>query len=104
MKPDVRFGMGELVYHRLFGYRGVVYDVDATFQGTEAWYEQMAKSKPPRDRPWYHVLVHDSEVTTYVAERNLDPDVTAQPIKHPLLDSYFERLSGGRYVPRGGYN
>ena len=72
-------------------------DVDATFQGTEEWYSEMAKSKPPQDKPWYHVLVDQSFTMTYVAERNLEADPSPKPINHPLLDQYFSRFEEGSY-------
>lgn len=93
-----RFAVGDLIQHRLFGYRGVVVDVDPTFQSTDEWYEAVAKSRPPKDKPWYHVLVDEAVHTTYVAERNLEPDETPAPIEHPLLDSFFSRFEQGRYV------
>lgn len=96
----IRFSPGQLVRHRLFGYRGVVFDVDPVFQGTDAWYERMARSRPPRDQPWYHVLVHDAEHTTYVADRNLDPDDSSEPVRHPLLDAHFAEFRAGRYHKR----
>ena len=92
------FGPGQLVRHLRFGYRGVIVDVDATFQNTEEWYEQMARSRPPRDQPWYHVLVHDAEHSTYVAQRNLGPDESGEPINHPLVPELFEDFSDGRYA------
>lgn len=95
-----RFAVGELVQHRLFDYRGVVFDVDPVFAGTEEWYARMARSRPPRDRPWYHVLPHGAAHTTYVAERNLDPDPGGARVVHPLLDELFEAFAEGRYVPR----
>lgn len=95
-----KFGIGEPVRHKLFGYRGVVYDADPDFRGSEEWYEQMARSRPPKDRPWYHVLVHDASHTTYVAERNLDADDSGDPIRHPLLDQLFEGRDDNRYVRR----
>lgn len=101
---DVRFSPGQLVRHRLFGYRGVVVDVDPTFAGTDAWYQQMARSRPPRDRPWYHVLVHDAEHTTYVAERNLDADESSEPIRHPLVARHFASFTEGRYHSRQALN
>ncbi len=75
---QVKFSVGELVHHRLFGYRGAIVDVDKSFQATEEWYEVVAKSRPPKNKPWYHVLVHESDHSTYVAEQNLGPigDVT----------------------------
>ena len=93
-----RFSVGDLVRHRLFDYRGVIVDGDPIFESTDEWYEAMARSRPPRDRPWYHVLVHEATHTTYVAERNLDPDASGDPITHPLLDRFFTRLENGRYV------
>lgn len=95
-----RFRIGQIVEHQLFGYRGVVFDVDATFSGTEQWYRTVAKSRPPRDRPWYHVLVDGSEATTYVAERHLTEDVSNRSVSHPLVDSLFARFADGRYTPR----
>jgi heat shock protein HspQ len=96
-----RFGVGQLVEHRLFGYRGVVVDVDATFQLTEEWYREVARSRPPKDRPWYHVLVHDGDHMTYVAEQNLEGDDSAQPVEHPWLARFFDRFSSGRYHRTG---
>ena len=73
-------------------------DVDASFQGSEAWYDAMARSRPPKDQPWYHVLVHEAEHMTYVAERNLEPDESGEPVVHPILDHYFDEMQSGRYV------
>lgn len=92
------FQVGQLIHHKLFGYRGVIVDVDATFQGSEAWYDAMARSRPPKDQPWYHVLVHEAEHMTYVAERNLEPDESGEPVVHPILDHYFDKMRGGLYV------
>ena len=69
---QAQFHIGQLVHHLLFDYRGVIFDVDRQFEGDDAWYDAMARSRPPRDKPWYHVLVHGADHTTYVAERNLD--------------------------------
>lgn len=92
------FAVGDRVHHRLFDYRGVVVDVDSRFQLTDEWYEAVAKSRPPKDKPWYHVLVHGSTQATYVAERNLEPDASDEPIRHPLLSHYFSGFERGRYV------
>jgi len=94
----VQFSVGELIHHRLFDYRGVIVDVDQAFQGSDDWYETVARSRPPKDKPWYHVLVDGSDHTTYVAERNLEPDELSQPIRHPLLDHFFDRYENGKYV------
>ena len=93
-----QFAVGDLVHHRLFDYRGVIMDVDPDFQSTEEWYEAVAKSRPPKDEPWYHVLVHEAVHSTYVAERNLEADESASPIRHPMLERFFSRFGNGRYV------
>ncbi len=95
---QVKFSIGELVHHRLFDYRGVVVDVDQNFQGTDEWYEAVAKSRPPKNKPWYHVLVHESDHSTYVAEQNLEADVVSEPINHPMVEHIFSRLDHGKYV------
>lgn len=95
---STRFSVGDLIHHRHFDYRGVIVDVDATFQATEEWYEAVARSRPPKDKPWYHVLVHDAAHTTYVAERNLEPDVSTDPIAHPMVEQFFSRFENGKYI------
>ena len=97
---EALFSVGQLVRHRLFNYRGVVIDVDPVFMGTEEWYQAMAKSKPPRESPWYHVLVHEAVHQTYVAERNLEVDETFEPIRHPAIDTVFSGFDGRRYQRR----
>ncbi len=94
----VKFSVGELVHHRLFGYRGVIVDVDRNFQATDEWYEVVAKSRPPKNKPWYHVLVHGSDHATYVAERNLEADDSLEPIIHPMLEEFFSKFDNGRYL------
>ena len=93
------FSIGELVHHRRFNYRGVVVDVDPRFQGTEEWYDVVAFSRPPKNKPWYHVLVHGEIHSTYVAERNLEADRDTNPIEHPGVSHFFSRLENGRYIP-----
>ena len=93
-----RFRLGQPVHHKLFDYRGVVVDVDATFQLTDDWYENVARSRPPKDQPWYHVLVDEASHMTYVAERNLEPDLTGQPISHPAIGAFFDEFRDGLYI------
>jgi len=90
------FEIGQIVHHRLFDYRGVVLDVDADFQGRGEWYRKVARSRPPKIKPWYHVLVHDLENDTYVAKRNLEPASYFAPIKHRLLEEGLMRYENGR--------
>jgi heat shock protein HspQ len=92
------FDIGQVIHHKRFGYRGVIVDVDPTFQLTEEWYERMARSRPPKDEPWYHVLVHDSDHMTYVAERNLETDSSKKPVRHPMLDQFFSDFRDGAYT------
>lgn len=93
-----RFSVGDLVHHKRFDYRGVIIGVDPEFEGTEEWYQTVALSRPPKDRPWYHVLPHGATHQTYVADRNLEPDRTGEAIEHPLVRRYFTHFVGGRYV------
>ncbi len=93
---DAKFGIGQIVSHLRFEYRGVVIDVDASYQGTEEWYHEVARSRPPRDRPWYHVLVHEADHATYVAERHLALEESPEPILHQLLEHYFGSIENGR--------
>ncbi len=101
---QAKFNVGQLVSHLLFDYRGVIFDVDQRFEGDDAWYDSMARSRPPRDKPWYHVLVHGGTHTTYVAERNLEADDSSQPIEHPLVEELFAQFEGGRYIAPRAYN
>ena len=95
-----QFIIGQVVRHVLFDYRGVIFDVDPCFSGTEEWYEQVARSKPPKDKPWYHVMVNDEPHTTYVAERHLEVDPSRGPIKHILLGTVFGSFRNGVYISK----
>lgn len=101
---QTKFSIGQIVHHVKFGYRGVVYDIDLTFGLDEEWYEQIARSRPPKDQPWYRVLVHGSGNETYVAERHLSPDASSEPVDHPLVDRVFDDLRDGAYVRLRGMN
>ena len=95
---QAKFSIGQCIQHRLFDYRGVIVDVDPRFQGTEEWYETVARTRPPKNEPWYHVLVHDQAQETYVAERNLVPDASNEPVNHPLVDRFFSEFRDGQYL------
>lgn len=92
-----KYHIGQIVDHTKFGYRGVVFDVDAQFNGSDEWYEAVAKSRPPKDAPWYHVLVDGESYTTYVAERHLAESANCSAIQHPLIETFFSGLSKDRY-------
>jgi len=93
-----KFSIGQLITHTVFNYRGVIVDVDPVFQGTGAWYEKVALSRPPKDKPWYRVLVHNARHETYVAERHLAHDTSGEPVNHPSINACFDNFKDGRYV------
>ena len=93
----VKFHIGQIIEHAKFGYRGVIYDVDAEYDGTEAWYNHVAKSRPPKNKPWYHVLVDGLDETTCVAEQNIVMTGNTAEINHPLIGVYFYSFSNNRY-------
>lgn len=73
-----KYCIGQLIQHKLFDYRGIILGVDLEFKSTDEWYEMVAKSRPPKNEPWYHVLVHQKGHQTYVAEQNLQPEPAIQ--------------------------
>lgn len=94
---NAKYGIGQIIQHNKFNYRGVIFDVDAEFQGTDEWYDAVAKSRPPKDQPWYSVMVDGSDITSYVAERHLQIDHTQAEIQHPLITIYFDGFVDGHY-------
>ena len=82
----------------------ILVDVDATFQLSAEWYQEVARSHPPKDQPWYHVLVDKSETTTYVAQRHLELEDSPEPIRHPMLAQFFSSFRAGRYQPDAQIN
>ncbi len=104
MKASAQFSIGDLVHHKLFDYRGVIIDVDPRLMLSDEWYETVARSRPPKDQPWYRVLVHDSTNETYVAERNLETDASGAPVRHPLIETCFHNFSDGHYSTAGRMN
>ncbi len=95
---EAKHSIGDLVHHVLFDYRGVIVDIDPNFQLTEEWYENVARSKPPKNEPWYHILVHNAMNATYVAEQNLEADFSGSEINHPMIPAYFSELRNGHYI------
>jgi len=95
---DAKFAVGQIIHHRLFDYRGVIVDVDPVFCGSENWYERVARSRPPKDEPWYHVLVDNGKHNTYVSEQNLEVDDSSEGVNHPLIADIFKDFKDGKYV------
>jgi heat shock protein HspQ len=97
---EASFAIGEVVRHRLFDFRGVVFDVDPVFANTEEWYEAIPQEiRPPKDQPFYHLLAENAEGSyiAYVSQQNLLPDETAEPVDHPAISGLFDAFSDGRY-------
>ena len=96
-----RFQIGQVVKHRFFPFRGVIYDVDPTFSNTEEWWQSIPENvRPRKDQPYYHVLAENAETTyvAYVSEQNLQVDESGEPCRHPLVSELFGELDGGQYV------
>ena len=99
LMKEAKFSIGQIIHHRRFDYRGVIFDVDPEFNGTEEWYDNVAKSRPPKNEPWYHVLVDKARHETYVAECNLEAADSILPVQHPLVNYYFDNFIDGKYFP-----
>ena len=98
-----KFAIGQVVRHRLFPFRGVIFDVDPQFNNTEEWYQAIPKEvRPRKDQPFYHLLAENSETEyiAYVSEQNLLEDQSGEPIRHPQLRELFDRKPDGRYTPK----
>ena len=98
-----KFQIGQIVRHRIFSFRGVIFDVDPVFANTEEWWQAIpAEVRPHKDQPFYHLLAeNDRETyTAYVSEQNLLPDTSDMPIRHPQVAEVFVRDRSGAYRPR----
>jgi heat shock protein HspQ len=98
-----KFTIGQVVKHRLFSFRGVVFDIDPVFDNTDEWYEAIpAEVRPRKDQPFYHLFAEnaDTEYVAYVSEQNLLPDTSDKPIRHPQVAEVFVRDRSGTYRPR----
>ena len=98
-----KFSIGDIVKHKHFDFRGVIYDVDFEFNNSEEQYQSIPKNvRPRKDQPFYHLLAESNEVTyeAYVSEQNLITDTSKEPIRHPLVDEFFsEKRGAGYYKP-----
>ena len=98
--PLARFGIGEVVRHKIFDFRGVIFDVDPTFSNSEEWYEAIPEAlRPSKEQPFYHLLAENAESSyiAYVSQQNLTPDESEEPIDHPAISTMFDMVDGGRY-------
>jgi heat shock protein HspQ len=98
-----KFQLGQVVRHRFFPLRGVVFDVDAEFANTEEWWQSIPQEiRPRKDQPYYHLLAEneDTEYVAYVSEQNLLPDKSGEPLRHPQIGELFDDLEDGVYRSR----
>ncbi|HSA80691.1 MAG TPA: heat shock protein HspQ [Geminicoccaceae bacterium] len=96
-----KFRLGQVVKHRIFPFRGVIFDVDPEFSNTEEWYEAIPEDiRPAKDQPFYHLLAENAEAyyVAYVSEQNLVSDDSGDPIEHPQVGEVFHELRDGAYV------
>jgi heat shock protein HspQ len=95
-----RFTIGEVVAHRMFDFRGVVFDIDPVFANTDEWYESIPEeARPRKDQPFYHILAEngDSSYIAYVSQQNLVADESEEPVEHPAIGGLFDGYADGRY-------
>ncbi len=100
-----KFRIGQVVRHRIFPFRGVIFDVDPEFANTEEWYQSIPEHvRPRRDQPFYHLLAENAETeyVAYVSEQNLLEDLTGDPVRHPQVGEYFDKTPDGRYERKSG--
>ena len=98
-----RFGIGEVVRHRLFGFRGVIFDIDPVFANTDEWYEAIPEGmRPAKDQPFYHLLAENGETSyvAYVSQQNLLADDSGEPVDHPAIAGMFGTYANGKYQLR----
>jgi heat shock protein HspQ len=98
-----KFQIGQVVRHRLYPFRGVVFDIDPTFANTEEWYQSIpAEVRPRKDQPFYHLFAEndETEYVAYVSEQNLLPDTSGKPVRHPQVAETFIKDGKGGYRPR----
>jgi len=100
-----KFGLGAVVRHRIYPFRGVIFDVDPEFANTEEWWLAIPEDvRPRKDQPFYHLLAEnaDSEYVAYVSEQNLVPDTSGEALRHTGIAEVFERDASGGYRIRSG--
>lgn len=101
--PDIvetKFSIGDVVRHRIFDFRGVVFDIDPVFANSEEWYQSIPEPvRPAKDQPFYHLFAENAESSyiAYVSQQNLLPDHQQGPINHPGIDAVFEGWNGDQY-------
>jgi heat shock protein HspQ len=103
--PAAAFGIGQVVRHRFFPFRGVIFDVDPQFNNTEEWWQSIPEEiRPAKDQPFYHLLAENEQTSyvAYVSQQNLLPDESPEPVNHPGVEQIFTEFDGERYRLRPG--
>ena len=98
-----KFKIGQIVRHRKYPFRGVIFDIDPVFANTEEWYQSIpAEVRPHKDQPFYHLFAEnaESEYIAYVSEQNLLPDTSGEPVRHPQVAEVFVKDESGSYRRR----
>ena len=98
-----KFSIGQVVRHRVYPFRGVIFDVDPTFANTEEYWLSIPEHiRPHKNQPFYHLLAENAQTTyvAYVSEQNLLPDETGKPVSHPQVPHFFKEMKRGHYVSR----
>jgi heat shock protein HspQ len=98
-----KFAIGQIVRHRIYPFRGVVFDIDPIFSNTEEWWEAIPEDiRPRKDQPFYHLFAENdqTEYVAYVSEQNLLADTSGEPIRHPQVAEEFEKDVNGSYRQR----
>ncbi len=100
---QAKFHIGQIVRHRIYPFRGVIFDVDPVFSNTEEWLMSIPEDvRPHRNQPFYHLLAENAQTSyiAYVSEQNLVSDESGRPLSHPQLREMFSGIENGRYLPR----
>lgn len=103
---QAKYAIGDVVRHRVYSFRGVIFDVDPTFSNSEEWYNSIPEEvRPTKDQPFYHLFAENAETeyVAYVSEQNLLPDTSKEPVRHPQIPEVFEIDEQGRYKARTLY-
>ncbi len=101
-----KFQIGDVVRHRLYAFRGVIFDVDPEFANTEEWWQAIPEeARPRKDQPFYHLLAENDESSyiAYVSEQNLLMDESGAPVSHAQVGDFFAGREDGRYIIRETY-
>ena len=104
IQAKAKYAVGQVVRHRIFQFRGVVFDIDPEFDNTEEWWLSIPENiRPHKEQPYYHLLAENSETEyiAYVSEQNLLADQSGEPMRHPQLADLFETTADGHYAPKG---